>query len=242
MTAQKDLYKIIGLPRDCTTNEIKTRYQYLSRKLHPDRNVHLPPAQQNAKAQLFQDVFLAYSVLISPELRTEYDILSSNSKPEFGDLKKSFKTYEKVDVSTLTSQHKQDIETRHKDLLKTYRERNITELTKERDTPSTLQPVKPDDLKMPVRHQSTCRDIVVQPVMLIEDSRKMSYQVLSKIGEMYWVGEDDLTLRDYTFDITREDVTQARQRQDEGPSFDEKVRTEKTVRSDCHNPRVWKNH
>jgi curved DNA-binding protein CbpA len=242
MIAQKDLYKIIGLSRDCTTKEIRTRYQYLSKKLHPDRNVHLTPAQQDAKAQLFQDVFLAYSVLVTPELRAEYDLLSSNSESEFGDLKRGFEKHEEVDISKLSHQHKQDIETRHKDLLQTYRERNIAQLTKERDIPTTIEPAKPDDIKRPVRRQSTCKEIVVQPLTLIESSNKVTYQVLSKIGEMYWAGEDDITLRDYTLDITREDVTNARQKQDEGPSLHEKLRTEKTMRSnsvDCI-PQVWR--
>jgi curved DNA-binding protein CbpA len=57
----------MGLSRHCTSAEIKQRYRFLARKLHPDMNPEADRAQ-------FQAVQEAYAVLGNPELRRKYDM------------------------------------------------------------------------------------------------------------------------------------------------------------------------
>ena len=38
VNAEKDLYKILGVKRDATANEIKRKYRQLSKLYHPDKN------------------------------------------------------------------------------------------------------------------------------------------------------------------------------------------------------------
>ena len=59
-----DYYKILGLPRDATTSQIKARYQYLAKKYHPDHN-------GNDKAMML--INKAYEILSSPRSRFLYN-------------------------------------------------------------------------------------------------------------------------------------------------------------------------
>ena len=38
ISCEKDLYKILGVKRDATANDIKHKYRQLSRMYHPDKN------------------------------------------------------------------------------------------------------------------------------------------------------------------------------------------------------------
>jgi curved DNA-binding protein len=70
----KDYYKIMGLKRDATVDEIKRAYRKLSRKYHPDIS-----KEQNAEAK-FKEVGEAYKVLKDPEKRAAYDRLGRDFK------------------------------------------------------------------------------------------------------------------------------------------------------------------
>ncbi len=69
----KDYYKILGVSRTATPNEIKTVYRRLARKYHPDVN----PGDQAAEAR-FKEINEAYEVLADLEKRKRYDMFGSN--------------------------------------------------------------------------------------------------------------------------------------------------------------------
>lgn len=64
----KDFYKILGVPRTATEEEIKKARLKLARKYHPDLN----PGNKDA-ADKFKEVQGAYEVLSDPEKRSRYD-------------------------------------------------------------------------------------------------------------------------------------------------------------------------
>lgn len=70
----KDYYKIMGVARTATPDEIKRAYRQLARKYHPD-------VSKEADAETrFKEVGEAYEVLKDPEKRVAYDRLGANWK------------------------------------------------------------------------------------------------------------------------------------------------------------------
>ncbi|MGC2456422.1 MAG: DnaJ C-terminal domain-containing protein [Gallionellaceae bacterium] len=70
----KDYYKIIGVARDATQDEIKRSYRKLARKYHPDVS-----KEADAEAR-FKELGEAYEVLKDTEKRAAYDQLGANWK------------------------------------------------------------------------------------------------------------------------------------------------------------------
>jgi curved DNA-binding protein len=68
----KDYYKIMGLERNASQDEIKRAYRKLARKYHPDVS-----KEKDAEA-CFKEVGEAYEVLKDPEKRAAYDHLGAN--------------------------------------------------------------------------------------------------------------------------------------------------------------------
>lgn len=64
----RDLYSILGVPRDASQEEIKKAYRKLVRKFHPDAK----PGDPDAEAR-FKSINLAYEVLQDPQKRAAYD-------------------------------------------------------------------------------------------------------------------------------------------------------------------------
>ncbi len=71
MTA-KDYYKILGIPKSASSDEIKKAYRKLAMKYHPDRNKD----DKDAEAK-FKDISEAYAVLSDKEKRKQYDMYGS---------------------------------------------------------------------------------------------------------------------------------------------------------------------
>ena len=70
----KDYYKVMGLGRDATQDEIKRAYRKLARKYHPDVS-----KESDAEAR-FKELGEAYEVLRDPEKRAAYDQLGQQWK------------------------------------------------------------------------------------------------------------------------------------------------------------------
>jgi len=70
-----DLYKVLGVSKGASEDEIKKAHRKLARKYHPDRNPDDPAAEEK-----FKEIQSAYDTLSDPEKREQYD----NGGPAFG--------------------------------------------------------------------------------------------------------------------------------------------------------------
>jgi curved DNA-binding protein len=66
--ADRDFYKVLGVSRDASPQEIKKAYRQLAKELHPDLN-----PDDKAAEERFKEVSAAYSVVSDVERRKLYD-------------------------------------------------------------------------------------------------------------------------------------------------------------------------
>jgi molecular chaperone DnaJ len=66
--AEKDYYKVLGVPKTATKDEIKKAYRKLAQKHHPDAN----KGESSAESR-FKEISEAHAILSNDEKRREYD-------------------------------------------------------------------------------------------------------------------------------------------------------------------------
>ncbi|MBE0591688.1 MAG: molecular chaperone DnaJ [Burkholderiaceae bacterium] len=66
--AKRDLYDVLGVPKNATADDLKKAYRKLAMKFHPDRN----PNDKSAEAK-FKEAKEAYEILSEPAKREAYD-------------------------------------------------------------------------------------------------------------------------------------------------------------------------
>jgi curved DNA-binding protein len=69
----KDYYKVLGVDRKASADDIKRKYRKLALELHPDKN----PGDEQAENR-FKEINEAYEVLGDPEKRAKFDQLGSS--------------------------------------------------------------------------------------------------------------------------------------------------------------------
>ena len=70
---EQDYYKVLGISRNASEQDIQSAYRDLARKYHPDLN----PDDKSAKEK-FQAVQRAYEVLSDPQKREMFDRYGSS--------------------------------------------------------------------------------------------------------------------------------------------------------------------
>lgn len=68
MGSDKTHYQVLGVDRSAKHEEVRSAYQELARKMHPDRNGGTAAAND-----AFASVTCAYAVLSDPKRRKQYD-------------------------------------------------------------------------------------------------------------------------------------------------------------------------
>ena len=68
MQGSRDLYKLLGVPRESSQDDIRKAHRRLVRRYHPDAN----PGDRLAEER-FKEIQQAYEILSNAEKRREYD-------------------------------------------------------------------------------------------------------------------------------------------------------------------------
>jgi len=85
----KDFYKILGVTKDTSPDEIKKAYRKLARKYHPDLN----PGDKVSE-QKFKEINEAYEVLGDPKKKAQYDQFGSTQFRAGGPGFEGFRSYD----------------------------------------------------------------------------------------------------------------------------------------------------
>merc|ERR1711924_241884 len=85
--AKRDPYEVLGVSRHASTEDVKSRWRTIARKLHPDKQgVHkASPEEKKRIEQQFTEAQEAYEILSDSQKRQEYDEWghTSNQQQQF---------------------------------------------------------------------------------------------------------------------------------------------------------------
>ncbi|XP_014476717.1 PREDICTED: dnaJ homolog subfamily C member 7 [Dinoponera quadriceps] len=70
---RKDYYKILGIDKNASTDDIKKAYRKRAMVHHPDRHVNATEGEKKEQEKKFKEVGEAYGILSDPKKRSRYD-------------------------------------------------------------------------------------------------------------------------------------------------------------------------
>jgi len=70
---RKDYYKILGVSKTATDDDLKKAYKVAALRHHPDRHTNASEAEKKEQEKKFKEVGEAYAVLTDPKKRSRYD-------------------------------------------------------------------------------------------------------------------------------------------------------------------------
>jgi hypothetical protein len=183
MNESYDLYKTLGLKPDSGQMDIKNSFRHLSILYHPDKNRHLPLADQDRILKKYEEVALAYNILKNPDTRREYDSMyyvQQRVITDYTSLKNSHRLAMKDQPTVMERPksvreiHEEIEKTRHAALISGLKHRDITGLG--RDYTPSLSLKECRDKREIIPHTSPHGIIPHQVVR---------YQEVEAVGEMY---------------------------------------------------------
>jgi len=122
MIKSKNYYEILGVTPDSSNAEIKCAYRKLARKYHPDVNP--------STADKFKDITEAYTTLINPEKRKQYNILNGFFETPKTSSKKAEEEYKEKTTSKPEQNSKSAFEKKQKTSDKVFKD-TINDIFKE---------------------------------------------------------------------------------------------------------------
>ena len=100
----KDLYMVLGVSRNSTSDEIRKGFKRLAAKWHPDKNNETEEKNKFAEKK-FQEINSAYNILIDPYKREIYDKTGKDDNME-----QKYKTQEKNNNNNYKRERSRDKE------------------------------------------------------------------------------------------------------------------------------------
>ncbi|KAG0657794.1 hypothetical protein C6P45_002327 [Maudiozyma exigua] len=80
----KDYYKILSVPKDANSKEIRKAYLNLTKKYHPDKQGNMSEDEQKKVHEKMSEINEAYEILSDDSKRNEYDNMSRGGGPGAG--------------------------------------------------------------------------------------------------------------------------------------------------------------
>ncbi|KAI3787086.1 hypothetical protein L1987_41286 [Smallanthus sonchifolius] len=74
-----DYYKVLGLNRNATKDEIKEAFRNIAKKFHPDKHSSSPKSVRDGATVRFKQASEAYEVLVDDHKRADYNLQSNRS-------------------------------------------------------------------------------------------------------------------------------------------------------------------
>ncbi|MDR1939274.1 MAG: DnaJ domain-containing protein, partial [Clostridiales bacterium] len=82
--AEQDYYKVLGVNKNATEDEIKSAYRNLAKKYHPDLHSGKSESEKKAAETRFKEISRAYDVLGDAQKKSQYDQFGSEDAPQGG--------------------------------------------------------------------------------------------------------------------------------------------------------------
>lgn len=103
-----DYYKLLGVEKSATVEEIKKRYRHLLAKYHPDKLKQLSDDIRKNKLDQYQLIRMAGEILTHPEKKKLYDMEQKTIRTNnFNGHKESFEEFLKLQEAEITPQNKE---------------------------------------------------------------------------------------------------------------------------------------